>query len=285
VMFKLSLRSSCQEKEITVTDVTEFSSACFKSPHGLDFIDEGTIIVANRDGDVCILRLPSDQDWRSCELEPIGVIPAGEILDSPGSVCVVQIDPNCYEVLICNNYRNNVTRHLLDMKRGFVVRRNEVLLETGLALPDGICISKDRRWIAVSNHETQCVSIYKNTRSLNELSEPVGRLLGVNYPHGVRFSSDSNFMVVADAGSPFLHIYARGRATWQGSRDPLTSLSVMSEQVFLHGRHNPQEGGPKGVDLDEGMDVLVTTCESQPLAFFEVPKMMLDHPVCDVQCS
>jgi hypothetical protein len=92
-------------------------------------------------------------------------------------------------------------------------------------------------------------------------------------------------MVVADAGSPFLHIYARGRATWQGSRDPLTSLSVMSEQVFLHGRHNPQEGGPKGVDLDEGMDVLVTTCESQPLAFFEVPKMTLDHPVCDVQCS
>ena len=88
VMFKLSLRSSCQEKEITVTDVTEFSSACFKSPHGLDFIDEGTIIVANRDGDVCILRLPSDQDWRSCELEPIGVIPAGEILDSPGVQCV-----------------------------------------------------------------------------------------------------------------------------------------------------------------------------------------------------
>jgi len=272
VIFELSLRLASQQKSITVTDATEFSSTSFNSPHGLDFVDERTIIVANRDGDACIFRLPSSRDWRPCELEPIGIIPGGEILDSPGSVCVFQRDENRYETLICNNYRNDVTRHLLDLKHGFVLKTNEVLLRTGLSLPDGICISKDRRWIAVSNHETQCVSIYNNTPALNAFSEPVGKLLGVNYPHGVRFSSDGNFMVVADAGSPLVHLYARGGATWRGCREPLTSVSVMSEQVFLHGRHNPQEGGPKGVDIDEGMNVLVTTCESQPLAFFEVPK-------------
>src|SRR6185312_8172656 len=174
-VFELSLVSSSQ-KEITVTDTTEFSSTALNSPHGLDFIDERTIIVANRDGDVCIFRLPPSDSWRSCELDPIGIIPAGEILDSPGSVSVVQKDRNLYEALICNNYRNDVSRHVFDLEHGFVLRTNEVLLRTGLALPDGVCISNDRQWIAVSNHDTQCVSIYSNTCSLNERSEPVGTL-------------------------------------------------------------------------------------------------------------
>src|SRR6185312_6785068 len=100
VIFELSLRLASQQKSIMVTDATEFSSTSFNSPHGLDFIDERTIIVANRDGDVCIFRLPPSDSWRSCELDPIGIIPAGEILDSPGSVSVVQKDRNLYEALI-----------------------------------------------------------------------------------------------------------------------------------------------------------------------------------------
>jgi hypothetical protein len=48
----------------------------------------------------------------------------------------------------------------------------------------------------------------------------------------------------------------------------------MSEEAFLHGRHNAQEGGPKGIDIDKTSEVIVTTCESQPLAFFELSKIL-----------
>jgi DNA-binding beta-propeller fold protein YncE len=153
------------------------------------------------------------------------------------------------------------------------VEKSEVLLRKGLAVPDGVCISKDMQWIAISNHDTQCVTLYENTGSLNEQSEPVGFLRGANYPHGLRFTSDGNFILVADAGSPFVHIYAKG-SSWQGAHNPLTSLRVMSEEAFLHGRHNAQEGGPKGIDIDKTSEVIVTTCESQPLAFFELSKIL-----------
>src|SRR4029078_12413707 len=58
VIFEVSLQCSLHEKEISVSEATEFSSNSFNSPHGLDFVDERTIIVANRDGHACIIRLP-----------------------------------------------------------------------------------------------------------------------------------------------------------------------------------------------------------------------------------
>ena len=44
----------------------------------------------------------------------------------------------------------------------------------------------------------------------------------------------------------------------------------MDDATFLRGRYNPEEGGPKGIDVDRDMSVLATTCEHQPLAFFDL---------------
>ena len=44
----------------------------------------------------------------------------------------------------------------------------------------------------------------------------------------------------------------------------------MSDETYLRGRKNPEEGGPKGLDIDAGMRVLATTCEEQALAFFDL---------------
>ncbi len=57
---------------------------------------------------------------------------------------------------------------------------------------------------------------------------------------------------------------------WRGTRDPVTSLRVLSDEAYLLGRTNPQEGGPKGLDIDGGMKVFAITCEQQPLAFFDL---------------
>jgi hypothetical protein len=48
------------------------------------------------------------------------------------------------------------------------------------------------------------------------------------------------------------------------------SLRVMDDRTFQLGRHNPQEGGPKGLDLDRSGRVVAVTSELQPLAFFDV---------------
>jgi hypothetical protein len=144
----------------------------------------------------------------------------------------------------------------------------EVLLKRWLNIPDGICVSKDMQWIAVSNHNVNTVLIYNNRPTLNEASSPDGILLRGNYPHGLRFTSDGSFMLVANAGSPYVNIYEKGDSDWRGVRDPILSVKVLDDEDFLRGRTSRQEGGAKGIDLDNAMKILVTTCVNQPLAFF-----------------
>jgi hypothetical protein len=62
-----------------------------------------------------------------------------------------------------------------------------------------------------------------------------------------------------------------------GERDPVSSFRVLGEVTFRRGRYNPQEGGPKGIDIDCGMNVLATTCEAQPLAFFDLKEVLEVH--------
>jgi hypothetical protein len=44
----------------------------------------------------------------------------------------------------------------------------------------------------------------------------------------------------------------------------------MDGETFARGHHNPQEGGPKGIDLHPRVNVLAVTAESMPLAFFDL---------------
>src|SRR4051794_22823616 len=48
----------------------------------------------------------------------------------------------------------------------------------------------------------------------------------------------------------------------------------MDQPRFARGQHNPQEGGPKGLDIDLSSSILVVTCESLPLAFFDARAMV-----------
>jgi DNA-binding beta-propeller fold protein YncE len=167
-----------------------------------------------------------------------------------------------------------VTRHILDGRAAFRVRSNEILLRKGLSIPDGVAVNTDRRWISVSNHNSHSVLLFENTPRLNRRSEPLGILSGVNYPHGVLFSPDDRFVVVADAGTPNVRIYAKDGGSWQGLRYPVKSVRVMDDQTFLRGRKNPEEGGPKGIDVDSHANVLVTTSTEQTLAFYDMPRLL-----------
>ena len=268
-VFGTSIARSEGTKKIILTDVTQISSKYLNGPHGIDFIDVDKIIVANREGYACIFDLPKTTG--NHELEPAVIIRSRDVA-TPGSVAVIKED-DTYEALICNNYGHSVTRHRLDLNARYSTH-TEVLLKKGLEVPDGICFSRKKEWVALSSHNTHAVLLYRNDSSLNELSEPDGILRGNFCPHGLRFATDDRFILVADAAAPYVNIYQNDGLDWGGVHYPLLSFPVLSNEDFLRGRSNPEEGGPKGVDIEHSTNVIATTCEMQPLAFFDLDAIL-----------
>jgi hypothetical protein len=279
VVFDIDIASSSGVTQVALTGGVELSSPALQWPHGLDFIDDDTLIVTSRRSDVALFKLPAgERDVPSHEVLPIARWPSDgtTLLNAPGSVAVTRVEDDVCEVLICNNRGHTVTRHRLDCDAGRAIRNSEILLHKYLNVPDGVSVSPDRRWIAVSNHTTHNVLLYENSAALNSDAKPNGILRCVYYPHGLRFSADGRHLFVADAGAPYLHIYAQDPDQWLGVRHPVATVRIMDDAVFQRGRCNPENGGPKGLDIDACSNILVVTSECQPLAFFDVP-VLLQH--------
>jgi hypothetical protein len=282
-VFDIDIRKAGDDMQVTLTGGVELSSPALSRPHGLDFIDDETLVVANRAGDVSMFRLPAGTaDVQSCAVAPIQTLAAGgtNLLNVPGSVSVVGGVGDLVEILICNNAGSDITRHRLDGDGGHGVRSSEVLLRKWLDVPDGVCVSRDRQWLAVSNHGSHCVLLYEYAAHLSPAADPDGMLRGILYPHGVRFTSDGHHVFVAAAGSPYLHVYAQNGDGWRGVRHPAASIRIMDESLFLRGHSSPAEGGPKGIDIDAGQNVLAVASECRPLAFFDL-SAILSHVDAD----
>ncbi len=272
------LRANGGRKTVCLDDYIVLSSPEFHEPHGLDFIDQDTLVVANRSGNVCVIQLPERcagvKRYTVPALRSITRANIFHKLKSPGSIAVSAMKNNRFEVLVCNNYANRVTRHILDSRSGFRIKRNQILLSRELDIPDGIAVCPDGRWIAVSNHNTHSVLIYDKTSFLSPNSKPVAVLNGPNYPHGVRFTPDNSAILVADAGGPFIYVFKRSSGGWRGQMDADHAVQILENETYLRGRHNPQEGGPKGLDINHELNLVVATCEEQPLAFFDLPAFL-----------
>lgn len=276
-VFDISIDVSHELPLIRITDFIEIRALELVDPHGFDFIGTEKLVVANRGGGIEIFNLPPGNcGGLKFELTPMRSISHANLLRklrNPGSVCVASMDNGKVELLACDNYRRRVTCHVVDLKSRFRLPDNRVLLTAGLDIPDGIALSPDGRWIAVSNHNTANVLVYDRSAPLTPRSAPVGRLNGVLYPHGLRFAADGKRIYVADAGAPRLHIYSSEDADWSGDRAVTQSVGVMDEQTFLKGHDNIEEGGPKGLDIDASGAVLAVTSEHMPLAMFHIPDL------------
>jgi hypothetical protein len=60
-VFDVSIAASTPAKNIALTGVAEISSSHLNQPHGVDFIDDETIVVANRYGQPCVSGCRSGQ--------------------------------------------------------------------------------------------------------------------------------------------------------------------------------------------------------------------------------
>ena len=275
-LFDISISGS--PAQIVLTNVVEFSSHYLRYPHNIEFITDSTIIVANRgskagesdEGSIAVFELPPSGQEKTRELKPVEVM-RSRVLNSPGNVSIIGAGQNRWEMLICDNFGNKVTRHILDLNTKPIMHGEETLLRKWLSVPCGISVSEP--WIAISNHAGGNVLLYQNTEALSEDADPEGILRGLLLPHGVRFASDGRFLLVADAAAPFVQIYRNDDFGWHGVRGPVKSVKVVKDSDFLRGKalaDDGRQGGPKGLDVDRSANVLVTTCELQPLAFFDL---------------
>lgn len=258
---------------VRIGDFMTLSSDRLRGVHGIDFIDDRTIAVANRMGPVSILELPAgDPAGRHIHIEPVAEVTRRSLfrrLRAPGSVAVRHEPDGTASLLVCNNYANRITRHVLDPGSGHRVQRNGVMLARGLHVPDGIAISADHAWIAISNHATHDVALYPATGPLDRRTPPACLLRGLDHPHGLRFTADGEHLLVASAGAPLVHVFERGGG-WDGERNSVRDVVVVDDETFRRGRHNPEEGGPKGLDIDRTGKVVALTCDEMPLAFFRL---------------
>lgn len=268
-IFEISITPPQHGGYVEINSFVDISSPQLKGPHGLEFLDDQHFVVANRYGMTCIFAIPVGTSHR-CELEPVAAIDPGD--SGPGAIAVSQCAEG-HEVWICNNFSNDVTR-LVRTKSGHSGESPSVVIKKWLDIPDGIAVSQDSRWIAVSNHNTHSVLIFKNGPALSQETNPIGVLQDVSYPHGLSFTADSRFILVADAGSPYVVVYGNRSLEWDGVHKPALSIRVLTDEEFRRHRPNRQEGGPKGIDIDSTMSVLATTCEAQPIAFFDLHRIL-----------
>jgi hypothetical protein len=273
ILFRLRLETTAGIPEIRIMDYLQFTSPALSHPHGITFFDEHTVVIANRTGKVSFFRVPPMGDQqKSFNLKPLRVLGSSPFtrLHSPGSLDTYKTGEGRYRLLICNNYADVVTEAEVRLNGSLSVRKHRVLLRKSLQIPDGICVSADRRWIAVSNHVPGTLYIYRNTPDLGVSSDPVAELRGMDCPHGVRFTDDGRKIVVVDSADPTLCVYACGAGGWSGTMRPEKVVRVLDDETFQRGRYNVEEGGPKGIDINEAAGILAMTCEHQPLTFYDL---------------
>jgi DNA-binding beta-propeller fold protein YncE len=272
LFLRVSISSPEDEPSVVIDGCVEVNAHRLSFPHGLAFIDDDTIAVASRGGGVSVLPVPpSTFRGGSITAEALWHFPGGRFrwMRSPGSVAVCHEPGGRIGLLICNNYSHRVSRLVLEREPSFRTTRREVYLRKGLAIPDGIAVSHDGRWIAISCHATHDVRLFRRDKIDGPKTAAAGRLVEAGYPHGIQFTPDDRYLLVADAGSLMVRAYDRGEG-WDGEHASVHAVEVLDQATFLRGRQNPEEGGPKGIGIDRTGQVVAITNEEQPLAFFSL---------------
>ncbi len=272
VDFEVSLQARAG---VALNSVEFVRSPELSRPHGVSFLDEEHLLVANRESELLLVHVGA-RGGSNCQAPPTKVLVDGNArvpVRTPGSVVVRHITNVLSEVMVCNNYAHDVTRYVLDRSDGWRVVDAERLLAAGLDIPDGIAVSSSGDWIAISNHNRNSVYLYRYDEHLRPESPPDGILTGPNYPHGLRFAADDRWLLVADAGLPYVHAFEAGDGDWTGERGPAATTRVMDDASFNRARYNPQEGGVKGLTV-AGKDMVVVTSECQPLGFFTLESIV-----------
>ena len=154
------------KRQFVISNYLEICSSSFNNPHGVAWINNKTIVVANRLGGAFLLALPNkskSKDQKRVWLTPFRTLPP-LTAEHTSADCVTAhaIGKGFYEILLCSNNGHYISSHLIDTRQDFHVERSCILLKRRINVPDGVALSDNKAWIAISNHDNHTVFIYKN---------------------------------------------------------------------------------------------------------------------------
>ncbi len=274
------------ETPVRVIRQTEFRSPDLAFPHGVEFLAEDVIVVANREAWVTFFRLPAADTWQALtnieaihELEcawfgPRGgtrVIETGrKVRCGPGS-----IRRHGDHLFICANHSNTLTRHAFTLRDGVITTGEARLLaQGGLNILDGLAVSGDGRWIALADAGNNRVVVCHAATGAEAavLTDP-----RLHSPHGLCFDPTGRRIYASDAGEQLVHVFVRDDGDWDRTMDRSAfCLPGIGDEPFWKTKLSVPEalrglvGGLKGLDIHPSGHLLVGSCLNQPLAFFDV---------------
>ena len=285
LVLDVDVRLDADQPRVDVSGGLEIGSPAIDHPHGVIWLDERTLAIASRMGEVGIFELPARRpDGGRITLEPVKTFGDDwrDYVKHPGSLSAFPVGLGLVEFLVVNNFVHHVSRHLVDSRDGYAVCASESLIADVAPFPDGVEHSPSGRWIAVTDHNEHAAFVFRNDRSLRAASPPDGTLRGIEHPHGVTFSPDGKWILVADSSRPLVHAYRSEDGNWEGERAPVASIQVISDSICERGRDKGEDGGPKGVHMrSDGF--LVATCEEDPLIFFDLRPVLGDVAAMPIQ--
>lgn len=273
------------ETPVRVIRQTELRSPGLAFPHGVEFLAEDIIVVANREAWVTFFRLPAADTWQDLmNIEPIhelgcrwfGPKGATRVIETgrtvrcgPGSV-----RRHGDHLFICANHTNTLTRHPFTLRDGVITTGEASLLaQGGLHILDGLAISADGNWIALADAGNNRVVVChaETGAEASVLTDP-----RLHSPHGLCFDPTGRKLYVSDAGEQLVHVFTRPDGRWDAAMDSSAfCLPGIGDEPFWKTKLSvPEElrglvGGLKGLDIHPSGRLLVGSCLNQPLAFFE----------------
>jgi WD40 repeat protein len=260
--------------------LTAFTSPDLEAPHGIDWVDDDHVVVANRRAGLAFFHLPRANRWEPetplsavARAQPhwLGapnetrVLNARRIVTGAGSVR--KFADHLY---VSSNKADTVTRHRL--LPGPTCDEGTLVAQEGISIPDSAVVSPDGVWLAVGDHNNARVLIFR----LGE-SAPVAQLTdpALSHPHGLAFDPSGTVLVSADAGGRGLHLFSAPDGNWAVDRTSshATTEGVAAPVFARVQSETPEavrslEGGTKGVDFSRDGLCVMTTCRGQTLRAF-----------------
>ena len=269
-------------RPLEITYQTRLVSSDLLSPHGVEFLSEDAVVVANRHDTIRAFRVPLRNTWDAeTEIDCIGELNSdwfgaqGEkrllreraVATGPGSVRRHGCD-----LLVCCNKLNTVTAHPFTLGQEHVsFGAGRLVAQDGIEIPDGLAISPDGVWLAVSDHDNNRILVYR--REHGELA-CVLKDNDLKFPHGLCFDRTGDLLFSADAGNRFIHAF-QGQGGWTTDQSrsadrveavPMFVFDRTQSAVPEHVR--PLEGGSKGIDIDPSGRLIAITCRHMLLRVF-----------------
>jgi WD40 repeat protein len=217
-----------------------------KQPHDFAWINNSTIVVANRNGPAIILSTPNEFKKTQFILKI-----EHEICNKTNAVCVLEIK-NGWRLFFCSVFHYI---SYVDIDINFNIKEKGIYFKKNIKVPDGVAINKAKTKIAITSALTNKIIICDLQNPNNTIE------LDSIRPHGLDFISDD--VIVSSGGNdPYLNF-------WNLNKKNKFKLMALSKKQFSL-RGNETEGGIKGINFCPDLGVLFATCPNAPFLAFNI---------------